>query len=120
MVLVDTSIWIDHFRRGRSQLRELLCEGQVLCHPYIIGEMACGYLEPRAEILKLLQQLPQSELAEQDEVLNFIEKRRLVGTGIGYIDAHLLASALLSRAAIWTRDQRLIKAIEHLNIPRIS
>lgn len=120
MVLVDTSIWIDHFRSGRRRLKQLLYDDQVLGHPYIVGELACGHLSSRREILRLLQQLPQAKVAEHDEILAFIESRRLMGQGIGFVDAHLLAAVLLSQARLWTRDNRLLSAAEFLNIPLIG
>ncbi len=107
MVLVDTSVWITHFRKGIPRLRELLLDGDVLCHPLIVGELACGYLKNRAEILELLQSLPRSESVSLPEGLAFLESHALPGKGIGWIDANLLASALLSKVPLWTEDQRL-------------
>ncbi len=116
MVLVDTSVWIDHLRRGRVGLDIPLGEGQVLCHPFIVGELACGNLKNRLDILSLLQTLPAVRTAEEDEVLQFIEKYRLMGKGLGYIDVHLLASSLLSHAPLWTFDKRLGDAAAVLGI----
>ena len=82
-------------------------DGTVLCHPFIIGELACGHIKNRKEFISLLQTLPLAETAEEDEVLHFIESKGLFGAGIGYIDAHLLTSALLSRASLWTTDRKL-------------
>lgn len=107
MVLVDTSVWIDHLRRGNVGLEQPLQEGKVLCHPFIIGELACGNLKNRANILSLLHTLPLVRTAGDDEVLRFIEQHRLMGQGLGYIDAHLLASCHLSHVPIWTHDNRL-------------
>ena len=107
MVLVDTSVWVDHLRQGTVGLDVPLSEGQVLCHPFIIGELACGNLKNRSDILSLLQTLPVIRHAEEEEVLLFIEKHRLMGKGLGYIDAHLLTSSLLSHAPLWTLDKRL-------------
>ncbi len=98
---------MDPFRRGSPRLAELLESAGVLCHPFIVGELACGDLDPRREILDLLDKLPRGIVAVHDEVLAFVQSNRLVGTGIGWIDAHLLASAVLSRAALWTLDRRL-------------
>ena len=116
MLLVDTSVWVDHLGRGSIGLDAPLSDGQVLCHPFIIGELACGNLRNRTEILSLLQTLPSVRNAEEDEVLQFIEKHRLMGKGLGYIDAHLLASSLLSHAALWTLDKRLGSAAASLGI----
>jgi predicted nucleic acid-binding protein len=117
MVLVDTSIWVDHLRRGEPALAELLQAGQVLMHPFVLGEIACGSLSGRASLLALLAQLPASPVAEADEVLAFIERHRLHGKGIGYVDVHLLAAALLSPGArLWTRDARLDAAAAPLKI----
>jgi len=92
-VLVDTSVWIDHLRRGNAALATQLREGDVWCHAFVIGELACADLENRQEILSLLSALPQAPVAEHDEVLAFVEVNRLMGSGIGWIDAHLLAAA---------------------------
>jgi predicted nucleic acid-binding protein len=107
MVLVDTSVWVDHLRRGDDELAALLQRGLVLAHPLVIGELACGNLKNRAEILRLLQTLPLAKMAGQDEVLEFIETHALFGKGLGLIDVHLLAAALLNHAPLWTRDKTL-------------
>lgn len=107
MILVDTSVWVHHLRSGDEHLRSLLFDGQVLCHPFIVGEIACGALQNRREILSLLAALPLAFMAEHEEVLRLIESRRLHGRGIGWIDAHLIASALLSRSPLWTLDRKL-------------
>jgi predicted nucleic acid-binding protein len=107
MVLVDTSIWIEHFRSGNARLRELLQEGEVTTHPMILGELACGNLAKRAEILRLLSRLPQIPQAPDHLVRQSIESRRLFGKGIGRIDAHLLAASRLASIPIWTLDPRL-------------
>ena len=116
MVLVDTSVWVDHLRRGMVGLDVPLSEGQVLCHPFVLGELACGNIKNRSDILSLLQTLPHVRTAEEREVLLFIEKYRLMGKGLGYIDVHLLASALLSHVPLWTRDKRLGDAAAELDI----
>jgi len=115
VILVDTSIWIDHLRTGEPELSELLRDGQVLVHPWVTGELALGHLSRRSEILGLLQNLPQAIVATDDEVLTFIDKRHLFGLGIGYVDAHLLAATTLTTAArLWTRDKRLaVVAVQH-------
>ena len=110
MILVDTSIWIDHLRSGSQALSSLLQDDIVGTHDFVIGELACGNLRNRAEVLGLLQSLPRLAAATEEEVLFFIEKQRLTGRGIGYIDAHLLASTAMNGARIWTKDKRL-KAI---------
>ncbi len=116
MVLVDTSIWVSHFRKGDHQLQEILVDEQVLCHPFILGELACGGLKNRKEIISLLQALPDSIMAEIDEILEFIDQQELIGVGIGLIDVHLLASALLTKALLWTADKNLRAAAARLNI----
>ncbi|HWP00816.1 MAG TPA: type II toxin-antitoxin system VapC family toxin [Methylococcus sp.] len=117
MILVDTSIWIDHLRTGDSDLAALLDRTLVLAHPFVVGELACGSLRNRAEVLRLLQDLPQTPVARDVEVLFFIEQHRLMGRGIGYIDAHLLAAtALADPARLWTRDQRLAAVARDLKL----
>ena len=107
MVLVDTSVWIDHLRNGNSYLQELLDSDEVACHPFIIGELACGNLKNRAEILNLLKFLPQINQAGHDEVMYFIETNRLMGRGLGYVDMNLLAYAVLADSLLWTLDKKL-------------
>jgi len=115
VILVDTSIWIDHLRTGDPELGELLRDGQVLAHPWVTGELALGQLSRRSEILGLLHNLPQATIATDGEVLTLIDKRQLFGLGIGYVDAHLLAATALTPAArLWTRDKRLaLVAAQH-------
>ncbi len=107
MVLVDTSVWVSHLREGNKTLEKLLEKGSVICHPFIAGELACGNMKNRKEILSLLQALPQATEAEHHEVMSFIEQHKLMGRGLGYIDVHLLASAMLTGAPVWTLDKRL-------------
>ncbi len=107
MILVDTSVWVSHLRDGNSKLEQLLNDGDVLCHPFIIGELACGSLKNRSEILTLLNALPKADILDDEEVLLFIEKNNLMSKGLGLIDIHLLASAVLSEAALWTLDAKL-------------
>ena len=107
MVLVDTSIWVNHLRRGDIQLEELLLNGEVVCHPFVIGELACGNIKNRYEILTLLQSLPETPTIDLAEYLYFIEQNHLSGIGIGFVDVHLLASAKLSGIPLWTNDKRL-------------
>jgi predicted nucleic acid-binding protein len=115
VILVDTSVWIDHLRQGDPELQTALVAGNVLMHPFVVGELACGNLDQRKEILHLLQQLPAASVATVDEAFGFIETRHLMGRGIGYVDVHLLAStALTPGARLWTRDQRLARIAEDL------
>ena len=107
MILVDTFAWVEHLRRGLPRLATLLQEGEVLIHPWVIGELACCNLRNRSQVLELLQGLPAATVASDAEVLLLIEGDRLMGRGIGYIDAHLLASARLSHCRLWTQDRRL-------------
>lgn len=116
MVLVDTSVWVSHLRDGNIELANLLNEGRVLCHPFIVGELACGNLKDRAVILSFLQLLPMSIEAEHEEVLSFIENNRLMGKGLGYVDVHLISSALLTGVPIWTLDKKLAHRADGLHI----
>jgi predicted nucleic acid-binding protein len=110
MVLADTSVWIEHFRHRETAFADRLSEGLVLMHPFVFGELACGNLRDRAVILGNLHVLPTARLASNAEVLQRIDTRRLSGRGLGWIDAHILASALLSNCRFWTLDTRLAKA----------
>ena len=117
MILVDTSVWIDHLRDGDDELIRLLEVTQVLVHPFVVGEMACGNLENRAEVLQLMGDLPGAAAASDSEVLYFIDSHRLMGRGIGYVDAHLLAAVLLNPPAqLWTRDKRLRTIADELGL----
>lgn len=108
MILVDTSVWVDHLRRGDPGLVDLLERSVVAMHPFVVGEIACGNLRDRESILELLQDLPSAEVADTGEVLQFIARHALHGKGIGYVDVHLLASVALTEGAkIWTRDLKL-------------
>jgi predicted nucleic acid-binding protein len=107
VILVDTSVWVEHLRRGLPRLATLLQEGKVLIHSWVIGELACGNLRNRADVLELLQGLPAAVVASDQEVLLMIEQHQLMGRGIGYVDAHMLASAKLSHCQLWTQDRRL-------------
>jgi predicted nucleic acid-binding protein len=117
-VLVDTSIWVDHFRRSNHDLESLLEEGEVLTHPFVIGELACGSLAHRSEVLDLLGSLPTALVATPDETLTLIDTHRLFGTGLGWVDVNLLASARLSGHSLWTADRRLRTAAERLGLSR--
>jgi predicted nucleic acid-binding protein len=107
MILVDTSVWVDHLRLGDKTLAGLLDAGRTLAHPFVIGELALGNLRRRELVLAFLQDLPQALVADNQEMLHFIDLHGLSGLGIGYVDAHLLAAAQLTGAHLWTRDRRL-------------
>jgi predicted nucleic acid-binding protein len=113
-VLVDTSVWVNHFRSSNSHLEDLLGNTEVVCHPLVIGELACGNLKNRQEILALLGALPMAREVEHEEALEFIEDNKLMGKGIGFIDIVLLASSRLSAIPIWTNDRKLKEAAQEL------
>ena len=117
MTLVDTSVWVDHLRAGDAPLIALLEQGEVLTHPIVLGELACLRLSQRATVLQLLAQLPRAVEATDDDVRGLIERHALMGRGLGWTDAHLLASALLSDAGLLTRDRTLAR-IAHELAPR--
>ena len=110
IALVDTSVWIDHLRRGNRELVEHLDEGQVHCHRFVVGEIACGTLGNRQEILSLLSAMPQVPMAEHDEVIRLVSDRELAGRGLGWVDVHLLASSMLAKCRVWTLDKALAAA----------
>jgi predicted nucleic acid-binding protein len=116
MVLVDTSVWVAHFRDGNIGLEVLLNKGRALTHAFIVGELACGNLRNRAEILSYLDALPKAVHAEHQEIMAFIENHRLMGKGLGYIDMHLLASAMLSKVPLWTIDKKMGETASMLGI----
>ena len=116
MVLVDTSVWVSHFRDVSVGLGKLLNDGKVVCHPFIVGELACGNLKKRHEILIYLQSLPMAILAEDGEVLKFIENHQLMGKGLGYIDVHLISAALLTDVPLWTFDKTLDRITKKIGI----
>ncbi len=117
MVLVDTSIWIDHFRRGDARLAQLLDRGEVAMHPFVVGELLLGSALGSDNLVGDLNTLPRTSVASSDEVLKFITNRKLPGSGIGYVDAHLLAAAALTpETLIWTRDKRLLAAAQSLSL----
>ncbi len=109
-------MWVDHLRQGDSGLSALLSRAEVECHPFIAGELSCGWLRRRAEILSLLGKLPSVPVASHHEVMTFVERHQLMGRGIGWTDAHLLASASLARAQFWTRDRRLARVARMLRL----
>ncbi len=115
-VLIDTSIWISHFRKGETHLQKLLQDGKVLCHSFVIGELACGNLGNRDEILSFLDKLTCAPKAEDKEVLLMIKSNQLMGSGLGWVDVNLLASAMLARTKLWTADKNLQKASTQLDV----
>lgn len=116
MVLVDTSVWIEHLRKTSPRLVGLLNNGEVAIHPFVIGELACGNLANQQELLSLLHSLPAVERVEDDEILFFIEQHSLAGKVLGLIDVHLLASSMMSKHPLWTKDKRLAAAAEKLGL----
>ncbi len=107
MILVDTSVWVHHLRRGDAALAARLEASEVIVHPFVVGELACGSLRPRSDVVRLLNELPAATTATHDEVMHFITSHRLSGRGIGYVDVHLLASAAMDGLVLWTRDKAL-------------
>ena len=117
MILADTALWVDHLHRGDDRMQALLEAGEIVMHPHVLGEIALGSLRNRAAVLRDLAAMPRVTMAAEDEVLDLIERHRLFGAGIGLVDAHLLASALLTPdAGLWTRDRRLREAAERLGV----
>ncbi len=116
MILVDTSVWVQHLREGNKNLKALLENGEVLCHPFIIGELACGNIRNRREILSLLSRLPTASEAEHEEVLRYIETNRLMGKGLGYVDMHLYVPAVLTGVLLWTFDKSLKTICKTMNL----
>lgn len=114
LTLVDTSVWIHHFRANSPALRQLLEEDLVVCHPLVIGELACGNLKHRSNVLESLTVLPATPTIEYEELLTFLETHTLFGQGLGWIDVHLLASTLLQHVTLWTLDQPLRRAARKL------
>ena len=116
MVLVDTSVWVDHWRRGQPELVRLLESDDVAVHPFVIGELSLGALHPRAAILEDLRALPAAPMAEESEVSALVDKHRLWGRRLGWVDVHLLASALIGGFDFWTADRALENAAKHLGL----
>jgi predicted nucleic acid-binding protein len=117
VILVDSSVWIDHIRAADERLADFLARDAVLVHPFVIGEVALGQMRGREAILQMLRRLPASTVARDDEVASLIERERLFGSGIGYVDAHLLASVRLANGALlWTRDKRLAQVASRLAV----
>ncbi len=115
MVLVDTSVWVSHLRQAHPGLVALLKDGEVACHSFIIGELACGNIKSRTTILSLLEALPMANAVEHQEVMTFVEAHTLMGKGLGYIDVHLLASCILAGLPLWTLDKKLERIAEGLH-----
>ena len=115
-MLVDTSVWIDHLRHGNPALASALEAGDVWCHSFVQGELACGNLRNRAEILSLLEALPRAPMASHAEALALVEGRNLMGSGLGWVDIHLIGSALLAGITFWTLDRRLADAAKEIGI----
>lgn len=116
MILVDTSVWINHLRAPSKLLAQLLDLEQVVVHPFVVGEISCGNLANRKEIIALLHSLPAAPKADDDEILFFIERHRVMGRGLGLVDVHLLASSTIAGGSIWTADKNLRLAATHLGI----
>jgi predicted nucleic acid-binding protein len=117
MILADTSVWADHLRRTERRLAELLAQGEILMHPFVMGEIALGYLHRRSEILFRLRHLPAAHIAEPEEVLHLIDVQKLVALGVGYVDVHLLATTLVTNnCLLWTRDKRLGAVASRLGV----
>ena len=115
-ILVDTSVWIKHLRESDKNLIRLLEKGLVACHPFIIGELACGGIKNRYEIISLLNDLPSTDIVDHSEIMEFIEYQKIMNKGIGYVDVHLLGSALVSETPLWTFDKALKRVANQLSI----
>ena len=116
MILVDTSVWVDHLRRGNRALAQALEDGLVLSHPFVIGELACGTIRRRTEVLSLLSRLDAVPVVASAEALGLVEDRRLMGRGIGWIDVHLIASSLVGRVRLWSLDRRLAAVAREIGV----
>jgi predicted nucleic acid-binding protein len=116
VILVDTSVWTDHLRHSEPSLAALLNDGNVLTHPDVIGELAMGSLRGRATFLETLQLLPKAPVATDAEALHLVERAKLYSRGLGWVDAKILASALIGRVSLWTRDERMHQAADELGV----
>ena len=116
VTLVDTSVWVHHFRHGNPRMAQLLTDGEVLGHPFVVGELACGFLTKREDVLSLLSNLPALDVADHADVLRLIDAQRLFGRGLGWIDVHLLTAAVLAGVRIWSLDRALARAARGLGI----
>ena len=120
MILADTSVWVDHLRRGNKQLAELLEAAQVSCHQFVIGELACGNLRKREQILELLSRLPLVGTVAHGEVMELVRRRRLMGSGIGWVDAHLLTASLVEDVSLLTLDRSLEAVARRLGVSAVA
>ena len=118
MILVDTSVWVDHLRHSEPDLVDLLRDGSVLTHPLIIEELACGSLAKREEFIELMSALPKAAEAEHHEILDLITDQKLFSTGLGSVDVHIIASALLEGALVWSKDRTLAREANRLGAGR--
>ncbi|MEX0982462.1 MAG: PIN domain-containing protein [Bacteroidales bacterium] len=118
MILVDTSVWIDHLHHSDEELKELLYSGQAAIHQFVIGELSCGNISNRKEVLSLLGALPKIDTVMDEEVFTLLEGSKLYGKGLGFIDVHLLASALIHHVDIWTKDRSLHRIAKEFGICR--
>jgi predicted nucleic acid-binding protein len=116
VILADTSVWIDHLRNDNARMVSLLDEGVLMTHPFVVGELACGMLANREQILQELAELPSASVAEHEEVLRLVEAKQLHSRGVGWIDVHLLAATILSGCRIWTLDKALERLATELRI----
>lgn len=116
MILADTSVWVSHFRQGAPHLQKALVDGKLLIHPFVLGEIACGNLRGRVRLIHDLGRLPSAVVASHEEVLGLLERHRLFGTGLGWIDAHLLASARLTGCQLWTLEGPLRAAAAGMKV----
>lgn len=116
MILVDTSVWVDHLRHSEPHLIELLRDGTVLTHPLVTEELACGNLSRRERFLQLMKALPKSPSASHSELLHLVGKHKLFDTGLGAVDAHLIASTMLSNAELWSKDRPLRREADKLGL----
>jgi predicted nucleic acid-binding protein len=119
-VLADRSVWVQHWRRGLPEFRRLLEQSRIVIHPFVLGELALGLIAPRADVLRDLSALDSAPSAEHDEVLALVERAHLWGRGIGWVDAHLLASARLDRLSLWTLDRQVARAARDLGVALIA
>lgn len=115
-MLVDTSIWVEHLRHGQLGLISLLHRAEVPCHAFVIGELACGSIDRRSEILQLLRRLPSVPIVENEEVMTFVERHQLLGQDVGWVDMHLLAAAALENVPLWSADRRLAAIARSLGV----
>jgi predicted nucleic acid-binding protein len=116
LILVDTSVWVDHLRRRNASLAARLEAGEVVCHPFVVGELSLGSLKKRDQVLGLLSELPMASVVPHNDVLALVGRTRLAGQGIGWVDVHLIASALLGRLNLWTFDRRLATVARALDL----